>query len=77
MHTRACVWLLSYTPLLDDRVCLRMHVYAHVIGYDGMHGSHYAYRPGRVAQSIGHMPYKSKVLGSIPDLATYFRFSFR
>ena len=33
--------------------------------------------PGRVAQSVGHMTRKSGVLGSIPGLATYFRFSFR
>ena len=34
-------------------------------------------RPGRVAQSVGQLTRKSGVLGSIPDLATYFRFSFR
>ena len=34
-------------------------------------------RPGRVAQSVGHPTRKSGVLGSIPGLATYFRFSFR
>ena len=34
-------------------------------------------RPGRVAQSAGHLTRKSGVLGSIPGLATYFRFSFR
>ena len=33
-------------------------------------------RPGRVAQSVGHLTRKSGVLGSIPGLATYFRFSF-
>ena len=33
--------------------------------------------PGRVAQSVGHLTRKSWVLGSIPCLATYFRFSFR
>ena len=33
-------------------------------------------KPGRVAQSIGHLTRKSGVLGSIPGLATYFRFSF-
>ena len=32
---------------------------------------------GRVAQSEGHLTRKSGVLGSIPGLATYFRFSFR
>ena len=29
-------------------------------------------RPGRVAQSVGHLTHKSGVLGSIPGLATYF-----
>ena len=33
--------------------------------------------PGRVAQSVGHLTHKSGVLGFIPGLATYFRFSFR
>ena len=33
--------------------------------------------PGRVAQSVGHLNRKSGVLGLIPGLATYFRFSFR
>ena len=33
--------------------------------------------PGRVAQSVGLLTRKSGVLGSIPGLATYFRFSFR
>ena len=35
------------------------------------------YKPGRVAQSVGHLTRKSGVLGSIPGPATYFRFSFR
>ena len=34
-------------------------------------------KPGCVAQSVGHLTGKSGVLGSIPDLATYFRFFFR
>ena len=34
-------------------------------------------QPGCVAQSVGHLTRKSGVLGSIPDLATYFHFSFR
>ena len=34
-------------------------------------------KPGRVAQSVGHLTRKSGVLGSLPGLATYFRFSFR
>ena len=35
------------------------------------------FTPGRVAQSVGHLTRKSRVLGSIPGLATYFPFSFR
>ena len=34
-------------------------------------------QPGRVAQSVGHLTRKPGDLGSIPGLATYFRFSFR
>ena len=34
-------------------------------------------QPGRVAQSVGHPTRKSGVRGSIPGLATYFRFSVR
>ena len=30
--------------------------------------------PGCVVQSVGHLTHKSGVLGSIPGLATYFRF---
>ena len=33
--------------------------------------------PGRVAQPVWHLTRKSEVLGSIPGLASYFRFSFR
>ena len=40
-------------------------------------GQHLTYWPGYIAQSIGHLTRKSEVLGSIPSLATYFRFSFR
>ena len=36
-----------------------------------------SFAPGRVAHSVGHLTRKSGVLGSIPGLATYFRFSFR
>ena len=37
----------------------------------------YCQMPGRVAQSVGHLTRTSGVLGMIPGLATYFRFSFR
>ena len=36
-----------------------------------------SFKPGRVAQSVGHLTRKSGDLGSIPGLAKYFRFSFR
>ena len=39
--------------------------------------SFHGQKPGRVAQLVGHLTSKSGVLGSIPGLATYFRFSFR
>ena len=38
---------------------------------------HLKHLPGRVAQSVGNLTRKSGVPGSIPGLATYFRFSFR
>ena len=38
---------------------------------------YFSHVPGRVAHSVGHLTRKSGVLGSIPGLATYFRFSFR
>ena len=41
--------------------------------YDSIHDL----SPDRVAQWVGHLTRKSGVLGSIPGLATYFRFSFR
>ena len=34
-----------------------------------------SFKPGRVAQSVGHLTRMPEVLGSIPGLATYFRFS--
>ena len=34
-------------------------------------------KPGHEAQSVGHLTRNSGVLGSIPSLATYLRFSFR
>ena len=46
-------------------------IYSNVIPCSLIH------EPGRVAQSVGHPTRKSGVLGSIPGLATYFRFSFR
>ena len=39
--------------------------------------SFFIWGPGRVAQLVGHLTRKPGVLGLIPGLATYFRFSFR
>ena len=47
-------------------------------GYFDIVGTFFCFlQPGRVAQSVKHLTRKSKILGSIPGLATYFRFSFR
>ena len=43
--------------------------------YRQLYHVHCILQPGRVAQSLGHLPRKSEVLGSIPGLATYFRVS--
>ena len=45
-----------------------MHIY--------FHRNYIFLKPGCVAQSVGHLTRKSGVPGSIPGLATYFRFSF-
>ena len=62
----------------------RIFLYANNNGVDQMSSKHVfsllqinVIWPGRVAQSVGHLTRKSEVLGSIPGLATYFRFSFR
>ena len=52
-----------------------IRVFMSINGYDI--SEIYSFPPGRVAQSVGHLTHKSGVLGSIPGLATYFRFSFR
>ena len=41
------------------------------------YGDMVALEPGRVAQLVGCLTCKSGVMGSIPGLATYFRFSSR
>ena len=46
-------------------------------GFDTQSCHTLSFLPGRVAQSVGHLTRRSGVLGSIPGLATYFRFSFR
>ena len=54
-----------------------IHFNSENISADGVSISLSSMKPGRVAQSVGHPTHKSGVLGSIPGLATYFRFSFR
>ena len=51
-------------------------VVQHVIHYTTA-ASECETEPGCVAQSVGHLTRVSEVLGSIPGLATYFRFSLR
>ena len=51
---------------------MRFQVFKRQLSITNLHLS----QPGRVAQSVGHLTHKSGFLGSIPDLATYFRFSF-
>ena len=59
-----------YFPVLKKRV-------GELIRAGHLKGSIPYMRPGHVAQLVGHQTRKSGVLGSIPGLATYFRFSFR
>ena len=59
--------ILIYNKIIKQTVKTAVHV-QNMSGLD---------MPGRVAQSVGHLTRKSGVLGSIPGLATYFRFSFR
>ena len=58
------VLLTALCSLADDVVMTSMISAGHML-------------QGRVAHSVGHLTRKSGVLGSIPGLATYFRFSFR
>ena len=58
---RICSCRSKFFPLRVDHFCKRF-----ITG-----------GPGGIAQSVGHLTRKSEVLGSIPSLATYFRFSFR
>ena len=74
---RICTFNKSWTPLtrvakfkMVELLLLKMHLFTSV----GIPKHHW---PGRVAQSVGHLTRKSGVLGSIPGLATYIRFSFR
>ena len=65
------VCLLSFTDAPEDDLAIW-------VGVISLHVKHLLLpQPGRVAQSVGHLTHKSGVLGSIPGLATYFRFSFR
>ena len=48
-----------------------------LVNCSGLSLPRYSVKPDCVAQSVGHLTRKSGVLGSMPGLATYFRFSFR
>ena len=61
LRNKKIIFELSSLPSLNLELCGKNHM---------------PIWPGRVAQSVGHLIRKSEVLGSIPSLATYFRFSF-
>ena len=62
MQSKYTVYRYNISSLAQ--LCLNLQMQVH---YKGL---------GCVAQSVGHLTHKSGVLGSIPGLATYFRFSF-
>ena len=76
-HVTLIAWYSRMLPSLWQTVCHlnRGRVIDHVsINFFIKLEVHYKFC---VAQSVGHLTRKSGVLGSIPGLATYFRFSFR
>ena len=66
-----------FLPKAGDINSLNLRVQSYVCFIRMFPYTHYTTKPGRVAQSVGHLTRKSGVLGSISGLATYFRFSFR
>ena len=64
-------------PSTQCRACGTINIPKYVNIFLSTNPTTFILRPGRVAQSVGHLTRKSGVLGSIPGLATYFRFSFR
>ena len=76
-HSQALVHILNRQASKDKHImklvrCLVLACLHHIVVFQSEH----IMWPGRVAQSVGHLIRKSEVLGSIPGLATYFRFSF-
>ena len=67
------IMVLVLSTLSDNALYLYQVLPKYLMGFRVMDLNS---RPGRVAQSVGHLTLKSGVLGSIPGLATYFRFSF-
>ena len=66
-----CNDTLSRTRNIIDNVCVnKAFSYGNNVHFEGD-------KPGRAAQSVGHLTHKSGVLGLILGLATYFCFSFR
>ena len=70
------IYCIKSTPLPTHRNCDK-HMYLRTPKYQPSLNPCGVARdlPGRVAQSVGYLTRKSEVLGSIPGLATYFRFS--
>ena len=66
--------MISPSPFFTFTVHVHSHITSSLIC---LPGPYLGLEPGRVVQSVGHLTRKSGVPGSIPGLATYFRFSFR
>ena len=80
--TTSVRFCLSYGPLQWDFIAFKVNMISirkRIVDMDVVNDVTCTRQrgPGRVAQSVGHLTRKSEVLGSIPGLATYFRFSFR
>ena len=75
-----CGCTATKTTLLSLLIWSTVHIklLGHICERNNVHPYQAAIcKPGHEAQSVGHLTRKSEVMGSIPSLATYFRFSFR
>ena len=64
-------------PLMSEIICIQECIIFKCFKSTVLENKSTFLVPGRVAQSVGHLTRKSGVLGSIPGLIIYFRFSFR
>ena len=72
-----CVFLLKSPHRGDSNIYTQYSIFSIKKKFSLNYPKSAAMSPGRVVQSVGQLTCKSGVLGSIPGLATYFRFSFR